>query len=189
MRIFLQNNLLVEAANMATNLGSSTWVIAILNPRDHTVHTTLLGDSSYMLLRPDLNGDLIKLYRSEEQQHSFNYPYQWGTNGDDPSLAIDVEHKVQHNDIIVLGSDGIFDNWFDNEIINIIKSSINNQGELTNIQETTNLVAKLAENHGMDDNWRSPFQINAEKTKRYRRFKGGKQDDISIIISQIKFEK
>ena len=155
--------LLVKSAEMATNIGSSTWVIVVLNPSNHTLSTTLLGDSSYMILRPTSNKEIIELYRSEEQQHSFNFPYQWGTNGDNPIVAIDKEHIIQHNDIVILGSDGVFDNWFDHEIIDIVRSNLDHQGNLFDLQEISNSITHLAENHGTDENWRSPFQIHAEK--------------------------
>ena len=139
-------------------------------------------------VRPNSEKGLTKIFRSEEQQHSFNFPYQCGTDGDDPSLAIDHEHQIKNNDIIVVGSDGVFDNCFDDEIISILNSKITVDGTVTNIQEAANKIAELAEVHGTDRTWRSPFQVNSEKANRFRIFRGGKQDDISIVVSQIKFE-
>jgi hypothetical protein len=55
-------------------------------------------------------------YRSFEQQHNYNYPYQIGNKSDDPNDAIDIVHRIRDKDIIVMGSDGLFDNLFDHEI-------------------------------------------------------------------------
>ena len=180
--------LLIQANKNTKETGTSTCIVIILNSEKQTVATTLLGDSSYMILRPDPEKGLNKIFRSEEQQHSFNFPFQWGTDGDDPSLAIDNEHQIKNNDIIILGSDGVFDNCFDEEIMNIIKSKITPDGNIIDIQDAANSIAKLAQTHGVDRTWRSPFQVNSEKANRFRIFRGGKQDDVSLIVSQIKFD-
>ena len=99
-----------------------------------------------------------------------------------------MEHSVQHNDIIVMGSDGVFDNTFDEEITEIIQKFIENNGNMKNLQEASDLIGRLSSEHGHDQNWRSPFQIEAEKAYRRRAFQGGKLDDISVIVSQIKLD-
>lgn len=163
-------------------------MIAILHPESSTIATTYLGDSSYLLVRPTSDVGLTKIFRSEEQQKRFNFPYQCGTGGDDPKLAIDNQHVVQNNDIIVMGSDGVFDNCFDEEIIDILKKRVDSAGNLADPQEASQAIARLAEAHGVDQRWRSPFQIAAEKAYHRRVFQGGKQDDIAVIVSQILLE-
>lgn len=180
--------ILWEANRRTTHTGTSTCVIAILHPENRTIATTCLGDSSYLLVRPSNEAGLTKIFRSEEQQKRFNFPYQCGTGGDDPKLAVDNQHSVQNNDIIVMGSDGVFDNCFDDEIIDILKKRVDPAGNLADPQEASEAIARLAEAHGMDKRWRSPFQIAAEKAYRRRVFQGGKQDDISVIVSQIMLE-
>jgi protein phosphatase PTC7 len=89
------NEILAEASSHTTEIGSTTVVIAILDPHNKKLMTTLLGDSSYMLLRPvkeneDKSGaplGHLKMYRSVEQQHRFNCPYQIGTGKDSPNKA------------------------------------------------------------------------------------------------------
>ena len=44
-----------------------------------------------------------------------------GTGGDDPASADDHHYEVEHNDIIVVASDGLWDNLFDVKIIDIIR--------------------------------------------------------------------
>jgi serine/threonine protein phosphatase PrpC len=56
-------------------------------------------------------------FRSKEQQYSFNFPYQCGTNCELPYAAFDNEHRVEHNDIVVMGSDGLFDNVYDADLV------------------------------------------------------------------------
>jgi serine/threonine protein phosphatase PrpC len=54
------------------------------------------------------------IFRSEEQQHSFNFPFQLGTGSKDtPADAQSFTVKIKEGDIVVMGSDGIFDNVFE----------------------------------------------------------------------------
>jgi len=61
------------------------------------------------------------LLRTVEQQHDFNFPKQLGTNSDDYPEHSDVKViDVQIGDIVLLATDGLFDNVFDEDIIRIL---------------------------------------------------------------------
>ena len=78
------------------------------------INTLNLGDSGYMLVRKHANGtEMEVVFRSKEQQYSFNFPYQCGTNCDPPSYADSNSHSVKDGDILLLASDGVFDNVFE----------------------------------------------------------------------------
>jgi hypothetical protein len=49
--------------------------------------TTNLGDSGYVIYRIKGEGSLEKVFRTKEQQYSFNFPYQCGTGCDLPHKA------------------------------------------------------------------------------------------------------
>ena len=66
--------LLIDAVEDTRVMGSSTCVIATLDRDEAHLHTCNLGDSGYLLLRKS-GIDLISLFRSKEQTHSFNFPY------------------------------------------------------------------------------------------------------------------
>ncbi|KAG0344668.1 hypothetical protein BG004_004269 [Podila humilis] len=92
-------------------IGSSTACLAIL--RDDELRIANLGDCGVSIIR---RNEFI--FRTEEQQHSFNYPYQLGTGStDSPTDAQVFTVKVESGDIIVMGTDGIFDNLFDEDIL------------------------------------------------------------------------
>ena len=78
--------LCVEAAKLTKDMGSSTCVIASIDKEAPVLYTSNLGDSGYMLLRKTEEGVTI-LFRSKEQTHGFNFPFQIGTGGDDPVKA------------------------------------------------------------------------------------------------------
>ncbi|KAG2217362.1 hypothetical protein INT45_012232 [Circinella minor] len=79
-----------------------------------------LGDCGVSIIRRD---DYV--FRSEEQQHSFNFPYQLGTASFDyPSDAQQFSIKIEEGDIIILATDGLFDNLFDDEILEEVQNCI-----------------------------------------------------------------
>ena len=57
-----------------------------------------------MILRQKEKFELI--FKSEEQTHGFNMPYQVGKSGDRPEVAKTHKHKVENNDLIILATDG-----------------------------------------------------------------------------------
>jgi serine/threonine protein phosphatase PrpC len=87
-----------------------------------------------------------------------------------------------------MASDGLFDNCFDHEIQSIIKSKGKVSGELSvSTQKLAEIIAKKAEKHGADKEWNSPFSIAFEEQSKLKwGKKGGKQDDTSVIVSQIR---
>jgi len=81
----------------------------------------LIGDSAYYIFRPD--GQTFNLiYESQDQLHGFNFPFQIGSKGDDPRVAIPKTHKgLQNDDLIIAVTDGVSDNLFTRQIINILE--------------------------------------------------------------------
>ena len=70
-------------------IGSSTALIAIL--REDELRIANLGDCSIGVIRYN-----EFIFRNEEQQHSFNYPYQLGTNSfDTPQDSQQFTVKIQ----------------------------------------------------------------------------------------------
>ena len=177
--------LLIEAAHLTNQMGSSTCVITSLDKEAPLLYTSNLGDSGYLLLRKD--GDELKtVYRSKEQTHGFNFPYQIGTGGDDPERAELKVHEVSHNDILVVGTDGLFDNMFDEKIKQLIEPHLNDRRDdlMEDPTAVANVIADEAEKLSHIPNYLSPF---AKSAKEYSyEYMGGKQDDITVAVAQIK---
>lgn len=110
--------------------GGSTACLAIARA-DGQVEVANLGDSGFVHLRP---GKVH--YVSEPQTHAFNTPYQLSLvpaamrsqskafGGemlqDEPSDAEVSYHTVTHGDILVLASDGVWDNLSAADVLDII---------------------------------------------------------------------
>ena len=160
------------------------------------MRTTNLGDSGYVIYTAvkGTEGDeagkvvLVKKFRSEEQQYSFNFPYQCGTGCELPWNAFDNEHEVTAGkDFVVMGTDGLFDNLYDKDIEGCLQPGIklvkDDEFELSNPEEVANCMAKKAYTLGKDGKYMSPFARGAFKSGYP--YPGGKEDDITVIVSQI----
>ncbi|CAD8053271.1 unnamed protein product [Paramecium primaurelia] len=162
---------IMQIASELTNhiLGSSTLVIMKLI--DNVLKVANIGDCGYTIIR---NQEI--LHQSEEQQHSFNFPFQLGSQGDSAQLAQEFEHVLQINDILIVGSDGLYDNLDQNQILNLIN-------EYGVSQKSAQLLAKTSFQYSLDKTYNSPFAQRAQKSRI--RFIGGKSDDITVIVARI----
>ena len=106
--------LLIDAVSMNQETGTSTSIILTIDDKKPILYSCNIGDSGFMILRKvkTSHGNNLKVvFQSKEQYRAFNYPYQVGTNGDNPMIYAGVSsHNIKNNDIIVCGSDGLFDN-------------------------------------------------------------------------------
>ena len=112
---------ILDVANSSTIAkGSTTATVAQLT-QDFKIKTCNLGDSGYLILRP-ADPTIEKVFRSTSQQHYFNCPYQTGNHSVKPPSAqgFSTSHDIQLNDIIILGTDGLWDNVFDDDIMSLV---------------------------------------------------------------------
>ena len=172
-------SVIIDASSKNKEIGSSTVVIVTLDPESGILRSAMIGDSGYLLIRPPNNHQL--LYRTEEQQHSFNFPYQIGSHGDNPSSAITKDIQVKENDLVILGTDGVFDNLFNENIIDICSRGPSKG--ILNEEKIASSIAEEAFRRAKDRSWKSPFSINARKSGY--RFEGGKLDDITVVVGRV----
>ncbi|KAI9331238.1 phosphatase 2C-like domain-containing protein [Zopfochytrium polystomum] len=161
-------------------VGSTTALVAVLEG-DH-LHVCSLGDCGLMVIR---DGEAI--FRTEEQQHSFNFPFQLGTSSKDgPSDAQCYCVPVRDNDVVIIGTDGIFDNVFDDEILEIVDITGGAAGESrVHPKELAEALLRRAKEVASDPmNPNSPFQTRAVQEGLY--YQGGKLDDVTVLASLIK---
>ena len=193
-------NIFIDAAKKTLSEGSSTFCMCVLDFEKNYLHTVNLGDSGYMILREtgkqtsnnaslnkilqkensDENVNLKVFFKSEEQQHQFNFPYQVGTHGDSPEKSICKVHQFEENDIVVLGTDGLWDNLFDDQILSVIKPFFETNKKIKELDLIASLISELCEKYSLSPKYKSPFSIKSEGL-----YLGGKTDDITIVLAQI----
>jgi serine/threonine protein phosphatase PrpC len=113
------------------------------------LQTCYIGDSGFVIFRL-VDGHYKLEFEFKEQQHGFNFPYQLAMEeylGDDPYLSICQEFVLQENDIIVVASDGLFDNLFVTEIMNLVNMNKDSDEKLFTVPE---ILAQMAIMRGTD---------------------------------------
>eukprot|EP00884_Botryococcus_braunii_P015282 jgi/Botrbrau1/2437/Bobra.0395s0058.1 len=168
-------------------LGSTTALVALLRP-GNILEIANVGDSGFRLLR----GGSI-LFSSTVQQHSFNLPYQLASpellpeadTADDAAL---YEIDAQQGDILILGTDGLFDNMWNDQLERIVNNHLQFEGR--NGVSATRLAHKIAEAaaiNQVDESFRSPWAVEAAAAGRVPLWdrlnpRGGKKDDCTVVV-------
>ncbi|XP_050311420.1 protein phosphatase PTC7 homolog [Anthonomus grandis grandis] len=172
--------------NKKAILGSSTACVVLLNRENSTLYTANIGDSGFMVVR---RGRVIR--RSEEQQHYFNTPFQLSLPppgyradvlSDRPESASSDNIRVEDGDVILVATDGVFDNLPQNIILNEL---IKCQGErcASRLQMVANSIAWMARSLSFDESFVSPFAERAFANGINTI--GGKPDDITVILATV----
>ncbi|KAL2966599.1 hypothetical protein AAZX31_16G126700 [Glycine max] len=166
----------LEKAHSCTKAkGSSTACIITLT--DTGLHAINLGDSGFIVVR-----DGCTIFRSPVQQHGFNFTYQLesGNGGDLPSSGEVFTIPVAPGDVVVAGTDGLFDNLYNDEVTEVVLHSVRAGLEP---QVTAQKIAVLARQRALDRNRPTPFSTAAQEAGF--RYNGGKLDDITVVVSYI----
>lgn len=157
------------------SLGSTTVCFAFLNERSRMVECANLGDSGYLLYNSQKKEILA---RSDELVHSFNFPFQLGPGSADmPEHSAVTSFPVDHNDVLILGTDGLWDNLHDEEIVETIES---------NQEKPSQVIAQAlvirAFRASLNTQRRSPFWERSGLKDKL----GGKPDDITVLVAKVK---
>lgn len=178
-----------------------------------------LGDSGFVQLR--LNA--IHHY-SNPQTHAFNTPYQLSVVSpkrmalsrifggahlmDFPKDANITSHQVRNGDVLVFGTDGVWDNLSSNDLLKIVSrqmqsvkawvasekgisvsdtiGTLTTEGSdhslQTRLATAITKEAKMASLNSIAD---GPFARQAQRYYPYENFHGGKVDDICVIVAVV----
>ncbi|CAJ1027882.1 hypothetical protein, conserved [Leishmania lindenbergi] len=83
---------------------------------NYLLDVVYIGDCTMMLIR----GGRVR-YVTEEQAHQLDYPYQLGTGSKDmPKDGVRLLIPVEKGDVVVMGTDGIFDNLYPHRIAELL---------------------------------------------------------------------
>lgn len=173
-------------------IGSCTAVIGIMNTKGK-FEALNIGDSGFMIIR-----DEKIIFKTEEQQHGFNFPFQLGKvegrdgkyypHGQDrPHHGETYEIMLKEGDIIIFGSDGIFDNMWDKDILDLV-----NANSQDGPKRLSSILAKQAHEEAKRKDIWTPFAQRAYEDKSVnitkqnaKQWLGGKMDDITVVASYV----
>lgn len=90
--------------------------------------------------------------------------------------------NVQEGDVIVAGTDGLFDNLFDEEIALAVRQAKENEKGPQLIAE---LVGEMALKASKDSSCETPFAAKMLNAGSNDRHVGGKVDDITVVVADV----
>tara|TARA_R110002110_G_scaffold150598_5_gene342661 strand:- start:6497 stop:7255 length:759 start_codon:yes stop_codon:yes gene_type:complete len=164
-----------------SQVGSATFCMGKLD-NEGIFRVANIGDSGFIIIR-----DGMILLKSAEHQHQFNYPYQLGIGEDGlphgtdrPQDAEVYQLKLEVGDVVVMGSDGLLDNLWPKEILNYVDKHPPNPMKLAEG------LARHAYEISQDEDVNVPFFHRAKQEGvEYASYQGGKEDDITVVISVV----
>ena len=144
-----------------------------------------IGDSGFLVLgtsRQDQH-EMELRHHSPQQEHQFGFPYQLGHHegADTVDSAMLHTQPVTSGDIIILGSDGLWDNVSVHEISETVKAMTARGSRPSAIAQQ---LTKLAFEHALDKHAVTPYSVAASEAFDMI-YSGGKQDDITVIVTQL----
>lgn len=210
-------NVLDQAQILA---GGSTACVAVLSTSTGTLHTANLGDSGFAVFRA---GAIA--CQSHPQVHAFNTPFQLAVLPpalrdfeaalprsaskhirDSPQDAETTSFQLRQGDLVVLATDGFWDNVGAGEALALVTAAMVRQQvwaqhptstTTTTTQEVTPSLhghlsataagalaaqlVKAARTAALDPHKITPFAKEVQREMRIH-YKGGKPDDITILV-------
>uniref|UniRef100_A0A0E0K2Q6 Protein phosphatase n=1 Tax=Oryza punctata TaxID=4537 RepID=A0A0E0K2Q6_ORYPU len=166
-----------EQAVSARTQGGSTAVLLSLAGTGTTLNYAYIGDSAFAVFRA---GKLF--FRSEVQVNSFNYPFQLSVkDGNSITSAARGGVEVEEGDVVVAGTDGLFDNVTNEELQRIV--AMGRALGLTS-KQTADVIAGFAFEASTMMNRDTPFSLESRK-QQGTTFRRGKRDDITVVVAYI----
>jgi serine/threonine protein phosphatase PrpC len=121
-----------------------------------------MGDTRYAIIRIK-SGKACLIYLSNTIMHSSRCPYQIGVAGDKLTHADRRDHLIKQHDIILVGSDGFWDNTKCEEIIRVV-TLLANQCNIVPTKQCADHLKAIAYKRSLSE---------------------GVQDDITVLVVQI----
>jgi protein phosphatase PTC7 len=174
-------------------LGSTTCCIATIDATHGVMRTANVGDSGFMLVRGD-PGHREVAHRSPHQEHEFGRPFQLGHHdaSDHPSDAMLTTFPLEPGDVIVMGSDGLWDNLSESEILQVVEGEFKGTGYQRGmgaesravVVKAAGAVVSAAYAASMDKRRTTPYSLAA--TENFDMvYSGGKKDDITAVVVNV----
>ena len=141
--------------------GTATACVAILN--DGQLNSVNVGDSGFIVIR---EGQVVQ--SRQITIHSFNFPFQLGKGSpDQPEDGVVAGIKLKPEDIIVMATDGLWDNLFEEQVAELVV-------EKSDMSKLAKNIAEEARFAATEPGRKTPWSDV-----------GGKLDDITVVTALV----
>lgn len=171
------------------NRGSLTIAALTINMKNLHMNSYLLGDCAFLIIR-----DSKIFFRSEDMLRKWNTPYQLGIGGprdmlDHPMFGSEKSFQLQYNDVIVIGSDGVFDNVFDKHVLNIVNWYTMEEWSKDEIARriAKHLVVQAKQIGMTRRKVKTPYSEGVLK-ELGKKMSGGKIDDTTAVVAIVGYD-
>lgn len=159
--------------------GSATLCVATFDGLTGTLDTANLGDSGLIVFRDIGTPEAHVSFRTRSQEHRFGQPFQLGHHSasDHPWNASHAMTVLKEGDVIVVGTDGLWDNLRTSELLELFQKEARRWNCAAK-------VLKAAFDVSMNKNASSPWSEAATEELNFF-YSGGKADDITVLIAEV----
>mmetsp|Transcript_19360 Transcript_19360/g.46606 ORF Transcript_19360/g.46606 Transcript_19360/m.46606 type:complete len:769 (+) Transcript_19360:64-2370(+) len=195
--------LVEESFAAAESYGASTAVSVLLDGARGRLGVTSLGDSGVIVIRRNKVH-----FRTSPQQHRFNWPFQLcrvpervlkqrkgaSVKFDLPADALVWDVDVREGDLILVYSDGLDDNLFDYEILELCQRALSPYAanmlhaptKWTHPGGLAKSLALAASRRSAETHVKTPFGNQARRAGWPAEYwRGGKIDDITVVCAWV----
>ncbi|BDA46553.1 Protein phosphatase PTC7 homolog fig at C-terminar half [Coccomyxa sp. Obi] len=165
--------------------GSSTACVVLIDTAQGQLKSANVGDSGFLIVKRGGSGEQLSVkYHSPQQEHSFGCPYQLGhyEGADSPEDAMLMTVPVEAGDFVVLGSDGLWDNLSDEQILEEVRASLHAR---EGASAAAHRLAAAAFRHSLDRHSQTPYSLGASEAFDMV-YSGGKMDDITVVVALLR---
>ena len=152
--------------------GASTAIVGSIT-EDGYLRALNLGDSACVVIR-----DNQVLTKTREISHYFDCPYQLSVDSPDrPRDGTKLNIELNKGDLILMASDGIFDNLTDDQLVEITQME-------PQISKLAKRVSEFSRKVSLDQTAATPYARQAKKfgDPDFADGLGGKVDDVSCVV-------
>jgi len=172
--------MLTAAADFADDVatGASTAVVASIGENGF-LQALNVGDSLCLVIR---DGKIAA--KTREISHYWECPYQLSDDSPDrPKDGTKLNVELIPGDLIIMGSDGIFDNVDDDMLLDLV-----NKNNRMNPNQLSRKICDLSRKQSLDAKSVTPYARQAQRRgdPAFKSGLGGKVDDVSCIIVKCK---
>ncbi|CAF1147298.1 unnamed protein product [Rotaria sordida] len=133
--------------------GSATLCLLSIDKHSSYLRSLNIGDSGFMLIRQNK-----LIIRSHPQYHRGSSPFQLSSlpttqsftsnttrlYHDKPSDGEYIEHHLEIGDLLLIASDGLFDNLYEDFIVQIINNHLDDQYSVESLQNVCQMLVQSA---------------------------------------------